>query len=109
MLAICLSGFSFGRFDREIEIQVPDADGRYEILRKKTQNMRLKADVDLRRIAADAHGFVGADISQLCLEAALQCVREQLKHIDFDKDHVEPEVQNVGDIGCVCTPSNRLG
>lgn len=71
--------------------------------------MRLKADVDLRRIAADAHGFVGADISQLCLEAALQCVREQLKHIDFDKDHVEPEVQNVGGRGCVCTPSNRLG
>ena len=82
----------YGRFDREIEIPIPDASGRYEILRKKAQRMKLKGDVDLKRIAADAHGFVGADLAQLCLEAALLCLREQVENIDFNKDAVDPEV-----------------
>ena len=54
--------------------------------------MRLGADVDLDRIAADCHGFVGSDVAQLCLEAALQAVREQLGNIDVDADALDPEL-----------------
>ncbi|CDJ45382.1 cell division protein 48, putative, partial [Eimeria tenella] len=89
----------FGRFDREIEVPVPDAAGRLEILKKKTQRMRLAANVDLQRLAADAHGFVGADLEQLCLEAALLCLRQQLQHIDFDKDAVDPQVLQRLEVG----------
>ncbi|KAL8454495.1 hypothetical protein Emed_000216 [Eimeria media] len=89
----------FGRFDREIEIPIPDAAGRLEILKKKTQQMRLKPDVDLARIAADSHGFVGADLAQLCLEAAMLCLRDQVEHIDFDRDTVDPEVLRRLEVG----------
>ncbi|CDJ61259.1 cell division protein 48, putative [Eimeria maxima] len=89
----------FGRFDREIEIPIPDDVGRLEILKKKTRRMRLKSDVNLQQIAADAHGFVGADLEQLCLEAALQCLRQQLQHIDFDKDTIQPEVLQRLEVG----------
>ncbi|KAL8428575.1 hypothetical protein ACSSS7_007165 [Eimeria intestinalis] len=73
--------------------------GRLEILKKKTQQMRLKPDVDLARIAADSHGFVGADLSQLCLEAAMLCLRDQVEHIDFDRDTVDPEVLRRLEVG----------
>lgn len=53
----------FGRFDREIDIGVPDEIGRMEILRIHTRNMKLGEDVDLSAIAKDIHGFVGADIA----------------------------------------------
>ncbi|KAJ8612274.1 hypothetical protein CTAYLR_002941 [Chrysophaeum taylorii] len=66
----------FGRLDREVDVGVPDADGRLDILRVRTRNMRLGDDVRLEDVARDTHGFVGADIAQLCLEAALECVRE---------------------------------
>ncbi|KAL8272707.1 hypothetical protein Esti_003343 [Eimeria stiedai] len=89
----------FGRFDREIEVPIPDAAGRLEILKKKTQHMRLKLDVDLARIAADSHGFVGADLAQLCLEAAMLCLRDQVEHIDFDRDTVDPEVLRRLEVG----------
>ncbi|CBZ49944.1 hypothetical protein NCLIV_004280 [Neospora caninum Liverpool] len=81
----------FGRFDREIEIPIPDEQGRTEILKKKAAKMNLGSDVDLEKIAKDAHGFVGADMAQLCLEAAMQCVRENCRFVDFDKDEVDPE------------------
>jgi transitional endoplasmic reticulum ATPase len=61
----------FGRFDREIDIGVPDEIGRMEILRIHTKNMKLDEDVDLASIAKETHGFVGADVAQLCSEAAL--------------------------------------
>jgi len=61
----------FGRFDREIDIGVPDEIGRLEILRIHTKNMKLSEDVDLGMVAKDTHGFVGADMAQLCTEAAL--------------------------------------
>ncbi|KAL8424611.1 hypothetical protein Efla_003727 [Eimeria flavescens] len=89
----------FGRFDREIEIPIPDAAGRLEILKKKTQQMRLKPDVDLARIAADSHGFVGADLAQLCLEAAMLCLRDEVENIDFDRDTVDPEVLRRLEVG----------
>lgn len=68
----------FGRFDRELDIGVPDDDGRLEVLKIKTRNMKLSPDIDLPLVAKDTHGFVGADISQLCMEAALQCIREKM-------------------------------
>ena len=68
----------FGRFDREIEIGVPDSTGRLEILHIHTKNMKLQEDVDLEDVAEATHGFVGADLAQLCTEAALNCIREQV-------------------------------
>ena len=60
-----------GRFDREIDIGVPDEVGRMEILRIHTKNMKLAPDVELEAIAKQTHGFVGSDLSSLCTEAAL--------------------------------------
>ncbi|MHA1105306.1 MAG: CDC48 family AAA ATPase [Promethearchaeota archaeon] len=74
-----------GRFDREIEIKVPNVKGRYEILQIHTRGMPLKNDVDLKRIAEKTHGFVGADIKSLCKEAALLAIREIIPEIDLDK------------------------
>jgi len=70
----------FGRFDREIDIGVPDKTGRMEVLRIHTRNMKLDEDVDIESIAGDTHGYVGADLAQLCSEAALQCIREKNGH-----------------------------
>lgn len=61
----------FGRFDREIDIGVPDEVGRMEIMRIHTKNMKLSDDVDLAAVAKDTHGFVGSDLAALCSEAAL--------------------------------------
>ena len=61
----------FGRFDREIDIGVPDDIGRLEILEIHTKDMKLDEDVDLEHVSANTQGFVGADIAQLCSEAAL--------------------------------------
>jgi len=82
----------FGRFDREIDVGIPDDKGRLEILRIKTKQMKLSADVDLEQIAADAHGFVGSDVAQLCLEAALQAVRDELGNIDIDADDLDQDL-----------------
>jgi transitional endoplasmic reticulum ATPase len=82
----------FGRFDRELDIGVPDDEGRLEILRIKTRNMKLSKDVDLESIAKDTHGYVGADISQLCMEAAFQAIREKTHLIDVDADTIPAEV-----------------
>ena len=59
----------FGRFDREIELGVPDEEGRLEILHIHTKNMKLAEDVDLERVAEQIHGFVGADIAQVSATA----------------------------------------
>ena len=55
-----------GRFDREIDIGVPDEVGRMEILRIHTKNMKLSEDVDLENVAKNTHGFVGSDLKSLC-------------------------------------------
>lgn len=67
----------FGRFDREVDIGIPDATGRLEVLRIHTKNMKLADDVDLEALAAETHGYVGADIASLCSEAAMQQIREK--------------------------------
>ncbi|MEO1777119.1 MAG: AAA family ATPase, partial [Pseudomonadota bacterium] len=82
----------FGRFDREIDMGVPDEAGRLEILRIKTRKMKLGRDVDLEAIAKDAHGFVGADLAQLCLEAALLAIREHLPDLDMEADRLDRAV-----------------
>ena len=78
-----------GRFDRELDMGVPDEAGRLEILQIKTRDMRLGKDVDLELLARGTHGYVGADLQQLCMEAALECIRSKMGLIDFDKDKVD--------------------
>jgi len=82
----------FGRFDREIEMGVPDETGRLEILHIHTKNMKLGDDVDLEQVATATHGFVGADLAQLCTEAALNCIREQLEFIDIEEEVIDAEI-----------------
>jgi len=82
----------FGRFDREIDIGVPDENGRLEIFRIHTRNMKLDDDVDPEAIARETHGFVGADIAALCTEAAMQCIREKMDLIDIEEETIDAEV-----------------
>jgi transitional endoplasmic reticulum ATPase len=82
----------FGRFDREVDIGIPDPTGRLEILRIHTKNMKLADDVDLEQIAADTHGYVGSDVASLCSEAAMQQIREKMDLIDLDEDTIDAEV-----------------
>ncbi|RWW80364.1 hypothetical protein BHE74_00011297 [Ensete ventricosum] len=81
----------FGRFDREIDIGVPDEVGRLEVLRIHTKNMKLAEDVI---IAKDTHGYVGADLAALCTEAALQCIREKMDIIDLEDESIDAEILN---------------
>lgn len=82
----------FGRFDREIDIGVPDEIGRMEVLRIHTKNMKLGEDVDLAQVSKETHGYVGADIAALCTEAALQCIREKMDIIDIEEDNIDAEI-----------------
>merc|ERR1712137_977674 len=82
----------FGRFDREIDLGIPDETGRLEIFHIHTKNMKMEPDVDLESLAKDTHGFVGADIAQLCSEAALSCIREKMELIDIEGDTIDAEV-----------------
>ena len=83
-----------GRFDREIEIKVPDKRGRLEILQIHTRNMPLDTDVDQDKIAAITHGFVGADLEYLCKEAAMKCLRRLLPELNLEDEKLAPEVLN---------------
>lgn len=80
-----------GRFDREITIGVPDRDGRREILEIHTRGMPLANDVNLDRLAAITHGFVGADLEALCREAAMGALRRILPDIDFAQARIPYE------------------
>merc|ERR1719184_777956 len=71
---------------------VPDETGRLEILHIHTKNMKLGEDVDLEHVASATHGFVGADLAQLCTEAALNCIREQLEFIDIEEEVIDAEI-----------------
>jgi len=82
----------FGRFDREIDIPVPDETGRLQILSIHTRKMKLDEDVDLEKVAKLTHGYVGADLAQCCNEAALQCIRDKMDIIDFEDDSIDAEV-----------------
>lgn len=95
----------FGRFDREIEFGVPDFEGRLEILTIHTKDMALADDVDLEQIAKKTHGYVGADLASLCVEAAHQQIRETLDRSDLDDRRVE---QDVLDSLCVSMANFRF-
>ena len=79
-----------GRFDREIEIKVPDKRGRLEILQIHTHNMPLDQDVDQDKVAAVTHGFVGADLEYLCKEAAMKCLRRLLPELNLEEEKIPP-------------------
>jgi transitional endoplasmic reticulum ATPase len=80
-----------GRFDREIEIKVPDKNGRLEILQIHSRNMPLDTDVDQKKIASVTHGFVGADLEYLCKEAAMKCLRRLLPDLNLEDEKLAPE------------------
>ncbi|KAG0309736.1 AAA ATPase cdc48 [Dissophora globulifera] len=82
----------FGRFDREIDIGIPDPTGRLEILRIHTKNMKLDDDVDLEQIASETHGYVGSDVASLCSEAAMQQIREKMDLFDLDDETIDAEI-----------------
>ena len=81
-----------GRFDREIEIGVPDEVGRKEILQIHTRGMPLSDDVSLDHLADETHGFVGADVESLTKEAAMKALRRYLPEIDLDEEEVPPSL-----------------
>jgi transitional endoplasmic reticulum ATPase len=80
-----------GRFDREIEIKVPDKRGRLEVLQIHARNMPLATDVDQDRISAITHGFVGADLEYLCKEAAMKCLRRLLPELNLEEEKIPVE------------------
>ena len=77
-----------GRFDREIEISIPDKNGRLEILDIHTRGMPLNDDVNLARISEITHGFVGADLEALCRESAMATLRKLFPSIDFEIEEI---------------------
>jgi transitional endoplasmic reticulum ATPase len=81
-----------GRFDREIEIGVPNKEGRLEILQIHTRGMPLDKDVELPNLAERSHGFVGADLHALCKEAAMRALRRIIPEINLDEEVIPPEI-----------------
>jgi transitional endoplasmic reticulum ATPase len=81
-----------GRFDREIEIGVPNVEGRLEILQIHTRGMPLSEDIDLQELAARFHGYTGADIKALCREAAMKSLRRCLPEIELEGEKISPEI-----------------
>lgn len=80
-----------GRFDREIEIKVPDKKGRKDILAIHTRNMPLSDEVRLDKVAGVSHGYVGADLEYLCKEAAMKCLRRLLPELNLEDEKIPPE------------------
>jgi transitional endoplasmic reticulum ATPase len=81
-----------GRFDREIEIGVPDRNGRLEVLQIHTRGMPLDKDVNLEKLADISHGFVGADLQALSKEAAMRALRKVLPEIDLSSENIPSEI-----------------
>ena len=87
-----------GRFDREIEIGVPNAQGRFEILGIHTRGMPLAQEIDLQELALELNGYTGADIKALCREAAMKALRRYIPEIDSGTGKVSPDTLRVMDI-----------
>jgi len=81
-----------GRFDREIEIGVPDKTSRKEILQIHTRGMPLTTDVNLEALASVTHGYVGADLAALCRESAMNALRRYLPKINVEEEEIPPEI-----------------
>jgi transitional endoplasmic reticulum ATPase len=84
-----------GRFDREIEIKVPDKKGRKDILTIHSRNMPLVTEgpgtVNIEKVSAVSHGYVGADLEYLCKEAAMKCLRRLLPELNMEEEKIPPE------------------
>ena len=83
-----------GRFDREIEISIPDRDGRFDILQIHTRGMPLAKDVDLDRLADLTHGYAGADLNALTKEAAMAALRRVLPDVNLEAEEIPSETLN---------------
>jgi transitional endoplasmic reticulum ATPase len=83
-----------GRFDREIEIGIPDTNGRSEILEIHTRGMPLTEDVNLESVAKITHGFVGADLEAVCREAAMRSLRRVLPEVNLEEQKIPIETLN---------------
>jgi len=81
-----------GRFDREVEISVPNEDGRLEVLLIHTRGMPISEDVNLKILSSELHGYTGADIKSLCREAAMKSIRRYLPEIDLETEKIPSEV-----------------
>ena len=81
-----------GRFDREIEIGVPDKAGRNEVLQIHTRNMPLAEDTDLKRLSDVTHGYTGADMASLCREAAMKALRRYIPEFNLEEERIPPEI-----------------
>jgi transitional endoplasmic reticulum ATPase len=81
-----------GRFDREVEIGVPDKQGRYEILQIHTRGMPLAQDVDLKKLSEMSHGYTGADLASLARETAMKALRRYLPEINLEEERIPPSV-----------------
>ena len=81
-----------GRFDREVEIGVPDKAGRYEILQIHTRNMPMAQDVELKRLSEITHGYTGADVSALSRESAMKALRRYMPEINLEEERVPPSI-----------------
>ncbi len=87
-----------GRFDREVEISVPNEDGRLEILQIHTRGMPIADDVNLKTLSSELHGYTGADIKSLCREAAMKSIRRLLPQIDLETEKIPAEVLKSMDV-----------
>ena len=90
-----------GRFDREIEISVPNADERFDILQIHTRGMPNSNDVDLKTLASELHGYTGADIKSLCREAAMKTIRRYLPEIDLENEKIPAKILEAMDVKLV--------
>ena len=81
-----------GRFDREIEIGVPDKQARHEIMQIHTRGMPLAEDVDLKKLTEMTHGYTGADLAALSRETAMKALRRYLPEINLEEEHIPPSV-----------------
>ena len=81
-----------GRFDREMEISVPNADGRLEVMQIHTRGMPISDDVNLKNLASELHGYTGADMKSLCREAAIRSIRRYLPEIDLETEKIPTKI-----------------
>ncbi|MCX6659210.1 MAG: AAA family ATPase, partial [Candidatus Bathyarchaeota archaeon] len=81
-----------GRFDREIEIGVPDKRGRLETLQIHTRNMPVFSDVDFKKLSETTHGYTGADVAALCREAAMKCLSRHLPEVNLEEERIPQNV-----------------
>ena len=81
-----------GRFDREMEISVPNADGRLEVLQIHTRGMPIADDVELKMLSSELNGYTGADMKSLCREAAMKSIRRYLPEIDLETEKIPSKI-----------------